>query len=127
MTRLACFSLIAFVVCLVTMRADATPEPHVSLIPTSLMQEADTTKADTTKAKKKKDKPLPLEAGRTVSFTTDEGSWLSLDVSPDGQTLVFELLGDLYTVPITGGTATPVTSGMAFDSQPRYSPDGTKL
>ncbi|MCH8962360.1 MAG: PD40 domain-containing protein, partial [Bacteroidetes bacterium] len=91
------------------------------------MQQADTTKADTTKAKKKKDKPLPLEPARAVSFTTDEGSWVSLDVSPDGQTLVFELLGDLYTAPLTGGTATPVTSGMAFDSQPRYSPDGTKL
>ncbi|MFB3131717.1 MAG: amidohydrolase, partial [Rhodothermales bacterium] len=127
MTRLACFSLIVLVVCFVTMRAAATPEPHLSLLPPSLMQETDTTKADTTKAKKKKDKPLPLEADRAVSFTTDEGSWLSLDVSPDGQTLVFELLGDLYTLPISGGTATPVTSGMAFDSQPRYSPDGTKL
>jgi len=90
------------------------------------LQDADSTKADTTQAKKK-DKPLPLEAARTVSFRTDEGSWLSLDVSPDGQTLVFELLGDLYTLPIAGGTATRITQGMAFDSQPRYSPDGMKI
>ncbi len=80
--------------------------------------------ADTTK-KAKKD--LPLNAARTVSFSTDEGSWMSLDVSPDGTTIVFELLGDLYTVPIVGGMATPVTRGMAFDTQPRYSPDGTRI
>lgn len=78
-------------------------------------------------------KPLPLEPERTVEFTTDEGTWISLDVSPDGQTIVFELLGDLYTVPISGGEARrlPLSDSahqegntMAFDSQPRYSPDG---
>ena len=127
MTRLVYAALMVLVVGCLTLNATATPTPDTGVLRSWLMQEADTTKADTTKAKKKKDKPLPLEAGRAVSFTTDEGSWLSLDVSPDGQTLVFELLGDLYTVPISGGTATPVTSGMAFDSQPRYSPDGTKL
>jgi len=74
-----------------------------------------------------KDKDLPLEAARTVTFTTDEGSWLSLDVSPDGRTIVFELLGDLYTLPIAGGNATRITNGLAFDSQPRYSPDGSKI
>jgi Tol biopolymer transport system component/imidazolonepropionase-like amidohydrolase len=52
---------------------------------------------------------------------------MSLDVSPDGQTIVFDLLGDLYTVPITGGTPTQLTSGMALDAQPRYSPDGTRI
>ena len=48
-------------------------------------------------------------------------------MSPNGQTLVFDLLGDLYTMPITGGTATPLTRGMAFDGQPRSSPDGKKI
>ncbi len=76
---------------------------------------------------KKKEKPLPLEAARTISFTTDEGSWISLDVSPDGQTIVFDLLGDLYTLPIAGGTVTRLTSGMAFDGQPRFSPDGKRI
>ena len=56
-----------------------------------------------------------------------EGSWISLDVSPDGTTLVFDHLGDLFTVPITGGDATRITSGMAFDAQPRFSPDGTRI
>jgi Tol biopolymer transport system component len=72
-------------------------------------------------------KPLPLEAKRTASFTATEGSWMSVDVSPDGRTIVFDLLGDLYTLPITGGTAKRLTSGMAFDAQPRFSPDGTKV
>src|SRR3954447_7707705 len=49
---------------------------------------------------------LPLVPTRPLKFTTDEGTWMSVDVSPDGRTLVFDLLGDLYTLPITGGTAT---------------------
>lgn len=64
---------------------------------------------------------------RTLKFTTDQGTWISLDVSRDGNTIVFELLGDLYTLPITGGDATRITSGPAFDSQPRYSPDGKQI
>jgi Tol biopolymer transport system component len=45
-------------------------------------------------------------------------------VTPDGRTIVFELLGDLYTLPGDGGTATRITEGMAYDAQPRVSPDG---
>ncbi len=69
-------------------------------------------------------KGLPLEPVRKIEFRTDEGTWLSLDVSPDGSTIVFELLGDLYSLPIDGGEAARITSGMGFDSQPAYSPDG---
>ncbi|MGH7501999.1 MAG: amidohydrolase family protein [Longimicrobiales bacterium] len=82
---------------------------------------------DSAAAKAAKEKSLPLITTRTLEFTTEEGSWISLDVSPDGRTIVFELLGDLYTLPIAGGTATRITDGQAYDMQPRYSPDGTKL
>ncbi|MEZ4700379.1 MAG: amidohydrolase family protein [Rhodothermales bacterium] len=85
---------------------------------------AQDTPADTSKKAKKE---LPLEAARTIAFSTDEGTWMSVDVSPDGQTILFDLLGDLYTIPIAGGKATPVTQGMAFDGQPRYSPDGNRI
>src|SRR5579871_697765 len=74
--------------------------------------------------KKDEKKSLPLKSDRKIEFTTDEGTWLSLDVSPDGKTIVFELLGDLYTLPIEGGQAKLISGGMAFDSQPRFSPDG---
>ena len=70
---------------------------------------------------------LPLTAARAVSLDTDEGSWISVDVSPDGDTIVFDLLGDLFTIPFAGGDAAPLTEGMAFDSQPRYSPDGSQV
>ncbi len=70
---------------------------------------------------------LPLATTRTISFTTDEGTWLSLDVSPDGRTIVFDLVGDLYTLPITGGKATRITDGPGFDAQPRFSPDGKTI
>src|SRR5579862_6489635 len=70
---------------------------------------------------------LPLTPTKPLKFTTDEGTWLSLDLSPDGRTIVFELLGDLYTLPIEGGKATRITSGQAFDAQPHYSPDGKSI
>ncbi len=68
---------------------------------------------------------LPLEGSTEVlSFTTDEGSWLSIDVTPEGDSLVFDLLGDLYRLPIEGGEAVRITSGLGYDSQPVISPDG---
>lgn len=70
---------------------------------------------------------LPLATTRTVGFTTSEGTWMSLDVSPDGRTIVFDLLGDLYTIPVTGGAATRITDGPAMDAQPRFSPDGKEI
>src|SRR5260221_4949672 len=82
-------------------------------------------KKDDKKDKKKDEKKgLPLKSDRKVEFTTDEGTWLSLDVSPDGKTIAFELVGDIYTLPIEGGQAKIIDGGMAFDSQPRFSPDG---
>lgn len=70
---------------------------------------------------------LPLIPTRALRFTTDEGTWMSLDLSPDGRTIVFDLLGDLYTVPLTGGAATRITSGSGFDGQPRFAPDGKSI
>ena len=70
---------------------------------------------------------LPLKVARTETFTTTKGTWISLDVSPDGQTIVFDLLGHLYTMPASGGTATAITSGLAYDAQPRFSPDGKRI
>ena len=63
----------------------------------------------------------------TVAFDTSEGTWMNVDVSPDGRSIAFDLLGDIYTMPIAGGHPTRITSGLAFDMQPRFSPDGRML
>lgn len=68
--------------------------------------------------------PLPT---RDVTIDVDEGTWMSLDVSPDGRTIAFDLLGDIYVIPASGGEATAIASGMAWDMQPRFSPDGSKI
>ena len=72
-------------------------------------------------------KGLPLKPARRINITTNEGTWTSLDMSPDGKTIVFDMMGDIYTIPASGGTATAVTKGIAFDCHPRYSPDGKRL
>src|ERR1700722_5866357 len=61
---------------------------------------------------------------KKVTITTDEGTWMNLDVSPDGKTIAFDLLGDIYTIPVTGGKATLLAGGKAWEIQPRFSPDG---
>jgi Tol biopolymer transport system component len=70
---------------------------------------------------------LPIKPARTIAFTTDEGSYMNVDVSPDGKTLVFDLLGDLYSVPSTGGNATQLTRGIALHLRPVWSPDGKRI
>jgi len=62
-----------------------------------------------------------------VEIDTDEGTWMSLDVSPDGKEIVFDLLGDVYSIPVGGGDARALTSGVAWDMQPRYGPDGKRI
>jgi Tol biopolymer transport system component len=68
---------------------------------------------------------LPLEPTRTIAFDIDEGTWMSVDVAPQGDEIAFDLLGDLYRLDAGGGRATAITHGLAFDAQPTYSPDGT--
>ncbi len=65
--------------------------------------------------------------GRSVSFTVTEGTWMSVDVHPDGDRFVFDLLGDLFELPLSGGTARRLTTGSAWDVEPRYAPDGRTI
>jgi len=64
---------------------------------------------------------------REVPIRVEEGTWMNLDVSPDGQTLAFDLLGDIYTLPIGGGTPTRIAEGLPYETQPRFSPDGKRI
>jgi imidazolonepropionase-like amidohydrolase/Tol biopolymer transport system component len=73
------------------------------------------------------DVTAPFGPTREVAFTTTEGTWMSLDVSPDGREIVFDLLGDLYLLPISGGEARQLTQDAAWNVQPRFSPDGRRI
>jgi len=77
--------------------------------------------------KKKWDVNNPDGPFKEVAFTVNEGTWMNLDVSPDGKEIVFDLLGDIYSIPVTGGQAKILRQGLAMEVQPRYSPDGTKI
>jgi Tol biopolymer transport system component len=85
------------------------------------------------KKDEKKRPGAPFKPERKIEFTTDEATWLSLSVTPDGKTIIFELMGDLYSLPIEGGEARRLAVSesahkdgdtLAFDSQPAVSPDG---
>ena len=83
--------------------------------------------ADEEKADAKWDVNAPPGEARTVHIDVSEGTWMSLDVSPDGQTIVFDLLGDIYRLPIAGGEAEAIHSGLSWSIQPRFSPDGREI
>ncbi|HEU5162155.1 MAG TPA: amidohydrolase, partial [Thermoanaerobaculia bacterium] len=66
----------------------------------------------------------PPGPSREIQIDTASGTWMSLDVSPDGREIVFDLLGDIYSLPMAGGDARPLASGLPWDMQPRFSPNG---
>ena len=76
---------------------------------------------------KKWDVNNPTGPYKEVSFTVNEGTWMNLDISPDGKEIIFDLLGDIYSIPAEGGTAKLLRGGHAFEVQPRFSPDGKKI
>jgi len=69
----------------------------------------------------------PPGKAKTISIDTRSGTWMSLDVSPDGKTIAFDLLGDIYVLPMAGGEARSINSGLAWSIQPRFSPDGSEI
>jgi len=69
----------------------------------------------------------PPGPSRDIPIDVTRGTWMSLDVSPDGRTIVFDLLGDIYVMPVSGGEARAIASGVAWDMQPKWSPDGRHI
>ncbi len=71
--------------------------------------------------------PGPVQTQR---IDAAEGTWINLDLSPDGKEIVFDFLGDIYVMPIEGADGAggrypeKLTEGRTWDMQPRYSPDG---
>ena len=76
---------------------------------------------------KKWDVSNPEGPYKEVSFSVNEGTWMNVDISPDGKEIVFDLLGDIYSMPAAGGEAKVLRAGHAFEVQPRFSPDGKKI
>lgn len=109
----------------------------LTLLSTTLLFSQDTipgrypvTPADSVKKNDKWDVTNPYTSDwniKKVALNTNEGTWMNLDVSPDGSKIVFDLLGDIYIMPISGGKATALRSGMAYEVQPRFSPDGSRI
>jgi imidazolonepropionase-like amidohydrolase/Tol biopolymer transport system component len=83
-------------------------------------------------AQEKKDEKWDVSAPKGITyqehnFQVTEGTWMNVDLSPDGKTIVFDLLGDIYTMPTSGGSATAIRQGIAWEIQPRFSPDGKTI
>jgi Tol biopolymer transport system component len=70
---------------------------------------------------------LPIKPERTISFTTDEGTNMHVDISPDGKSILFTLLGDIYLIPSDGGAAKQLTRGLALNNYPIWSPDSKMI
>jgi imidazolonepropionase-like amidohydrolase/Tol biopolymer transport system component len=111
-------------VCAALSQVSGQPVPNPAASEPAQAPKAQTPKADAPKAW---DVNAPGGPAHDVSIDVTSGTWLSLDLSPDGSTIVFDLLGDLYTIPVSGGEAKALTSGVAWDMQPRFSPDGKKI
>ena len=107
------------------------PEENESELQKEALDKADGKGAAPTEEQTKKDEKWdvnnPPGPWSTVTIDTTEGTWMSLDVSPDGREIAFDLLGDLYVIPVAGGEAKALTSDIAWQMQPRYSPDGKHI
>ena len=64
---------------------------------------------------------------RTIEFETTEVTRADVTVSPDGEWLIFTILGHLFRLPVKGGTAEQLTFGPYYDSDPVFSPDGRRV
>ena len=93
------------------------------------VKDSKTTDANKDEEKKEEKWDVNNPPGDSVfaEIKTSTGTWMNLDVSPDGKTIAFDMLGDIYTMPISGGKASNITNSMAWDMQPTFSPDGNTL
>ena len=102
-------------------KKDAPPQPQPAPLPADAVAPATEPEK---KEEKKWDVMNPPGPSYDVPIDVTTGTWMSVDVSPDGKEIVFDLLGDIYTIPMSGGEAKAITTGIAWDMQPRYSPNG---
>src|SRR5687768_3919806 len=100
------------------------PQPEPVTEPAPAKTDSAEDEKEKEKEEEKWDVNNPPYPHRDVRITTTTGTWMNVDVSPDGREVAFDLLGDIYVMPIGGGEARSLTSGIAWDMQPRFSPNG---
>lgn len=88
---------------------------------------AENTKKEAKEKIEKWDVNNPPGEEKSIPIKTSQSTWSNVDVSPDGKTIVFDMLGDIYSIPAKGGKATPLTNSIAWNMQPRFSPDGKQI
>src|SRR5213075_3477926 len=68
-----------------------------------------------------------LQDARSVHLTLHEGTNMAAALSPNGRTIAIDLLGTLWTMPASGGSATAITDIFLDARQPSWSPDGRRI
>src|ERR1051326_7087808 len=66
-------------------------------------------------------------SARHVEITLNEGTNLAVALSPDGRIVAMDLLGCLWIVPASGGTAKQISDEFGDIRQPAWSPDGKSI
>ncbi len=64
---------------------------------------------------------------KSIPVTLTEGTNLAVALSPDKQTLILDLQGTLWLLPIQGGEARTLTDALGDCRQPGWSPDGQRV
>ena len=95
--------------------------------PPELAAKAATAESPAAKPEKWNVNAPPGMTTREIRISVDNGTWMNVDVSRDGKLIAFDLLGDIYVMPITGGKPTRIAEGLAYEQQPRFSPDGKRI
>ncbi|WP_299080370.1 amidohydrolase family protein [uncultured Paraglaciecola sp.] len=90
-------------------------------------QDVDPKNADSSQDIKEWDVLNPPFDLATVSIDTDTTTWSSLDITPNGKSIVFDMLGDIYITDINGGNAEALTQDFAWNIHPTVSPNGKKI
>ena len=70
---------------------------------------------------------VPVVPAHTIEFTTTQVTEADVALSPDGRWLIFTMLGHVFRLPVTGGTAEQLTFGPYYDTDPVFSPDGKRV
>ncbi len=103
------------------------------VLPSSFAQSTIKTSENNTAKTSEKVEPVkwsvnnPQGKFTTAKIDVRSGTWMNVDLSPDGKIIVFDLLGDIYTMSASGGEAKALMTDIAWQMQPRFSPDGKHI